>query len=49
MADEQFCEKNIVLRVSFGVRVSGSISFVVNIVFKIAGREIPLALCLHMP
>ena len=33
-------------RVRVKVRVSDSISFVVNIVLKIAGREIPLALCL---
>jgi len=26
-----------------------SISFVVNIMFEIAGREVPLALCLHTP
>ena len=43
-----FMKKHSV-RISFSVRVSvsDSVSFVVNTMFEIASREVPLALCLH--
>jgi len=50
MAGEQFYQENNV-RISSSVRFrvsdSASVSFVVNTMFEIAGREVLLALCLH--
>jgi len=54
MVGGQFYKKNS-LRVSFSVRVrfsdsiTASVSFVVNVMFEIAVRGVPLALYLHTP
>jgi len=47
MAGEQFYQENnvrISVSVRFRVSDSASVSFVVNTMFKIAGREVPLVL-----
>jgi len=51
MAGEQFYEKKhrVSFSVKFRVRVSDSVSVVVNIMFEIPSYEVPLALSLHTP